>query len=246
MAERSFQLVVQMGPNVGKVYELAQDEMTIGRDISNLIVINDPEISRKHARLIPQADGFIIEDTGSTNGTFVNGQRLMGPHLLRHGETIMLGEKVSLLFEASSPDQEATQIGPSAIPAAPPPVAPVAPPAPPAAETYRVSAPSYEAYPPQPEPQPPAYQPPYQQPYQPPAYSGQVPPGPDEAYAPPEQAYQPPMEEEAPQQRSRTWLYVGCGCLVLFTLCCIVGALIYDYLDLYCQTPIINQILNCP
>ncbi len=51
MASQSFQLVMQKGPNPGKIFELAQEEATIGRDISNRIVINDPEVSRRHARL---------------------------------------------------------------------------------------------------------------------------------------------------------------------------------------------------
>ena len=90
MAEQTYRLVVQIGPNVGKTYDLTLDEITIGRDVANQIVISDPEISRKHARLQAQPGGYVIMDAGSTNGTFVSGQRLMGPHLLRHGETIML------------------------------------------------------------------------------------------------------------------------------------------------------------
>lgn len=96
-----FQLVMRTGPTPGKTFELNLEEMTIGRDISNPIVINDAEVSRRHTRLRIQAGSYVVEDMGSTNGTFVNGQRLMGPHLLRPGEVIMLGEHVGFVFEST-------------------------------------------------------------------------------------------------------------------------------------------------
>jgi pSer/pThr/pTyr-binding forkhead associated (FHA) protein len=100
---------MRTGPNPGKVFELSKNELYIGRDVNNDIVINDSEISRKHARILMQAGGFVLEDLGSTNGSFINGQRLMGPHVLRPGETVMLGENVSLLFEAGF-DSDATVV----------------------------------------------------------------------------------------------------------------------------------------
>ncbi len=109
MAAQSFQLVMRTGPIPGKIFDLGKNELTIGRDISNDIVISDVEVSRKHARLMVQAGGFVLEDMGSTNGTFVNGQRLVGPYGLRGGETIMLGENVSLTFELSY-DVDATVV----------------------------------------------------------------------------------------------------------------------------------------
>lgn len=127
MFPQSFQLVMRSGPTPGKAYTLAQSEMTIGREVGNHIVINDAEVSRKHARLTPQAGGYMIEDLGSTNGTFVNGQRLMGPHMLRHGELITIGENVTLAFEAPQFDQGATLVSgsgegiPQTVPAGQPP-----------------------------------------------------------------------------------------------------------------------------
>jgi pSer/pThr/pTyr-binding forkhead associated (FHA) protein len=55
-----------------------------------------------------KAGTYMLEDLGSTNGSYVNGQRLMGPHTLRNGELIMFGENVGLVFEASSFDMDAT------------------------------------------------------------------------------------------------------------------------------------------
>ncbi len=129
MAPQSYLLIMRTGPNPGKTFELTKTETYIGRDINNDIVINDSEVSRKHARLIVQAGGYVLEDLGSTNGTFVNGQRLMGPHVLRPGELVMLGENVSLAFETGY-DADATMVAGSlqtATFAAPPPPAPATP-----------------------------------------------------------------------------------------------------------------------
>ena len=92
----SYQLVMRSGPTPGKIFELTGNELIIGREVGNHIVINDSEVSRKHTRLVAQQGGYVIEDLGSTNGTFVNGQRLMGPHMLRHGELISIGDNESL------------------------------------------------------------------------------------------------------------------------------------------------------
>ena len=112
MAPQSYMLIMRTGPNPGKSFELTKNELYIGRDINNDIVINDSEVSRKHARLILQAGGYVLEDLGSTNGSFVNGQRLMGPHVLRPGEVVMFGENVSLAFE-SGYDADATMVAAS-------------------------------------------------------------------------------------------------------------------------------------
>ncbi len=249
MASQSFQLVLQKGPNPGKIFELVQDELTIGRDISNRIVINDPEVSRRHARLTAQMGGYVIEDLGSTNGTFVDGQRLMGPHLLRPGQTIMFGEKITLAYEAMGFDPNATIAGPAAPPAvtrqaqpeaAPPayqPQAPVYQPPQPAPVYQPPQAPTY----PQPayqQPPPPAAYPPAQPPsaaYPQPAYSGQVPAGPVEAYAPAEEAYEEP--EQGTSHTTRNIILAGCGLVIIMMCCLVVGVLAFDTLDMYCQPP---------
>lgn len=108
MAPDSFQLVQRSGPAPGKNYSLTKNEIYMGRDITNDIVINDPEISRKHARLTLQSGGYLLEDLGSTNGTFVDGKRITGPHIMGATQVIMLGDNVSLLYEAMDYDPEAT------------------------------------------------------------------------------------------------------------------------------------------
>lgn len=122
MASLKFHLIMRSGPTPGKAYELNKSEIYIGRDIHNDVVVNDAEVSRKHARMQMQAGGYVLEDLGSTNGTFVNGQRLMGPHVLRPNELIMLGENVSLVFETSYEAGETVSAASQPAPYTPPPV----------------------------------------------------------------------------------------------------------------------------
>ncbi len=124
----SHRLVMHSGPLAGKAFPLEKNEIFIGRDLSNDIVINDPEVSRRHARLFIQGNNYVIEDLGSTNGTYVNGQRLMGPYVLRPGEVIVFGEHITGLYEGAEPDLGST-------------VAAVHEPAQPAVEIYNAPPP---------------------------------------------------------------------------------------------------------
>ena len=94
MTAPAYQLVLRAGPTPGAVFTLDKGNLFIGRDLGNDIVINDAEVSRRHARLVMQGDTFVLEDLGSTNGTSVNGQKLSGPVLLTSGDAITFGEKV--------------------------------------------------------------------------------------------------------------------------------------------------------
>lgn len=113
-----YQLVMQSGPTPGKVFPLEGDLITIGREGENGIIINDAEVSRKHTQFVFQGGKFILTDLGSTNGTFVNGQRLTGQHVLQPGEVISLGEQINLLFESvAQVDPNATMMSSGRIPA---------------------------------------------------------------------------------------------------------------------------------
>jgi pSer/pThr/pTyr-binding forkhead associated (FHA) protein len=120
-----FLLSVRKGPNPGTSHSLENNSMTIGREASNDIVINDSEVSRKHARLTRHGTSYVIEDLGSTNGTFINGQRLTGSQVLNPGDQISFGETISLVYE-SSVDINATVIA-SKAPATVAPIPKVAP-----------------------------------------------------------------------------------------------------------------------
>lgn len=115
-----YQLTMRSGPNPGTVYALDGDQITIGRDSSNEIPVNDAEVSRRHSRLNFQGGKYVLEDMGSTNGTFVNGQRLTGPRVLKTGEVISLGEQIVFVYEAVDSDPGATMVSPRKAPAARP------------------------------------------------------------------------------------------------------------------------------
>lgn len=161
MSSQPLQLVMRTGPNPGEVFSLTKNEIYIGRDVNNDIVVSDQEVSRKHARLAMQAGGYVLEDLGSTNGTYVNGQRLMGPHVLRTGETVMFGENVSLVLEAIY-DADATIL------------------------SQPTPAPSYDPAPPPQQ----TYIPPTQQPAEAPSQPAQVAPTPATPYYEPPQEEQ--------------------------------------------------------
>jgi two-component system, cell cycle response regulator len=61
---------------IGEVYDLGDEPIVIGRDLSCDLQLNDDSVSRQHATLEPAAGGYILTDRGSTNGTYVNDQRI--------------------------------------------------------------------------------------------------------------------------------------------------------------------------
>ncbi len=67
------------------------DTLVVGRDPKADIVLDTPNVSRLHARLERVQDGFRVEDLGSTNGTWVNGERIRGPTLVRPGDDLRFG-----------------------------------------------------------------------------------------------------------------------------------------------------------
>jgi pilus assembly protein CpaF len=94
------------------VFPLEGEQLTIGRDAANGVAINDAEVSRKHSRLSFQGGKYVIEDLGSTNGTFVNGQRLSGPVVLKPGDVVSLGEQIVLMYDSVNMDPGATMASP--------------------------------------------------------------------------------------------------------------------------------------
>jgi pSer/pThr/pTyr-binding forkhead associated (FHA) protein len=126
-----FKLTMRQGPRPDQVFELFKDVHTVGREAGNDIIINDPQVSRHHARMTLQGNAYILEDLGSTNGTFVNGRRVTGPVALSAGDMIGLGDTV-VLAVSSAADAAVTQVGrvpttPSMQPARPQPAAPPPP-----------------------------------------------------------------------------------------------------------------------
>jgi len=67
-------------------------ELTIGRVSGNDIVLRDPGTSKRHARLVIKDGRFIVVDMKSTNGTYVNGQRITAPRVVKPGDAIVIAE----------------------------------------------------------------------------------------------------------------------------------------------------------
>lgn len=82
-------LVIKTGPKAGQRLEL-DAEMAIGRQDGDL-VLEDPEVSRRHAVLRRSGASVVVEDLESTNGTFVNEERIENPRAVRPGDQIRVG-----------------------------------------------------------------------------------------------------------------------------------------------------------
>ena len=116
----SFKLSVRQGPRPNLVFELDAESYTIGREAGNEIVIEDPQVSRRHATLTQQGTTYVLEDIGSTNGTYVNGKRVTAPVLLSNGDLIGLADTVMLAVQAPlTTSQDATVVSDAAYYAPP-------------------------------------------------------------------------------------------------------------------------------
>jgi putative peptide zinc metalloprotease protein len=102
-ADATFELVLADRTRVPLVREL-----TIGRAPGNAVQLTDPSVSRLHARISPPSNGSgpVLEDAGSSHGTWVDGRRIEGPLVLRDGARIGLGDQ-ELVVERRRGDAEA-------------------------------------------------------------------------------------------------------------------------------------------
>jgi len=110
-------LEVVEGAGAGAMVALG-GAVTVGRGRDADLVLADELVSRHHAQIIPSGSGAVVEDLGSRNGTFVNGEVIHGPTRLTPGDQLQLGVTLVEL-------RSATQIAerPSAVHQVPPPLA---------------------------------------------------------------------------------------------------------------------------
>jgi hypothetical protein len=87
-------LVVTDGALQGTTVPLAGAPITIGRADDSTLVLTDDYVSTRHARLVPQGDGWVLEDLGSTNGTYLGRQRVTDPVAVALGAQIRVGKTV--------------------------------------------------------------------------------------------------------------------------------------------------------
>ena len=215
-------LVVIEGPNEGQAYPLQDVVCTLGCTADNTIVIDSTRISRHHTQIrFPEGAAgaaAIVEDMGSTNGTWVNYRQLTGPHRLMPGDVITLADYITFRYEVEDTLHKekltpaipgnATQLMDDSPPYTPPP-----PPPPDYEEPYRPYTES---------PTPPPRQP-----------FVQLGPGPQTApasqptYAPQQTRVAPPVSAPAapPAKRSK-WIYIVVA-ILLVLICICLGIAVY-------------------
>jgi hypothetical protein len=81
------------GLKSGAAYDLSQGAL-LGRGDQADIVLEDSFASTRHARLVPHGDVIVLEDLGSTNGTYLNDEPLRGPQPLHPGDRVRIGDSV--------------------------------------------------------------------------------------------------------------------------------------------------------
>jgi hypothetical protein len=111
------------GPLAGREVEVTA-ALVLGRQAADLLV-DDPQVSRRHASVRPAGDALEVEDHGSRNGTWVNGTRIGGPTRLVPGDRVRLGDTI---FEVEGPAARCAAPTEAAPQPVPPPPLPFDPP----------------------------------------------------------------------------------------------------------------------
>lgn len=93
-------LVVRKGPQPGERFFLDRPRLTIGRDPESDIFLNDMTVSRMHATLECAADGVLVTDSGSLNGTYLNGE-VVDSATLADGDILQVGTFQMVFFLGS-------------------------------------------------------------------------------------------------------------------------------------------------
>jgi len=87
-------LVVIHGEDLGRKYDLGEDDLVIGRSSKCDVEVDQDSVSRNHARVKHDGSRVLVKDLGSTNGTFVNDEQIDGDHRLRNGDLIKIGRTI--------------------------------------------------------------------------------------------------------------------------------------------------------
>ncbi len=85
--------IVEPKGQAGQIFDVEQ-ELTIGRAPGCKVLIDDSFVSQLHARVFRRGNITLLEDLGSTNGTFCNGKRVTAPLTLKKGDRVQVGETV--------------------------------------------------------------------------------------------------------------------------------------------------------
>lgn len=95
-------LEISTGDHAGTTIVIDREDGTLGRRTENAYVIDDPAVSRVHARLVRSGTALVITDLGSTSGTMVNGDTATGPCALRDGDEVAFGPVTCVFHESEN------------------------------------------------------------------------------------------------------------------------------------------------
>ncbi len=115
-------LTLLLGRRTMQVYDFKQPSIVIGREEGVDVLIDNPSVSRRHAEIRLGDNGWVVEDLGSSNGTFIRGAKIQGPQSIGLGDEIGLG-KFSIVFGKALGEGEHAPAGASAPTAKQSPVA---------------------------------------------------------------------------------------------------------------------------
>ena len=90
-------LTLLLGRRTMQVFDFKQESIVVGRDDVADVVIDNPSVSRRHAEIRLGDEGWVVEDLGSSNGTFLRGSKIDGAHSIGLGDEIGFG-KFSIVF----------------------------------------------------------------------------------------------------------------------------------------------------
>ncbi|MDP3504531.1 MAG: FHA domain-containing protein [Myxococcales bacterium] len=124
---RAATLTCVAGADEGHVYPIAFLDTSMGRGDDVDVRLHDRTVSRRHARLLHRGLSYFVEDLATTNGIYVNGQRVKDTQRLDTGDVLELGHTVLRFDEGERAPEERTVIERLPTPPAPPPSLEVAP-----------------------------------------------------------------------------------------------------------------------
>lgn len=108
-------LLIIHDETTGKQWErpIAEDALYIGREEACDLCLPDRQISREHAKIFRQDDGYFVRDEGSKNGTFLNGNLIALPRPLNDGDEIRIAARYRIVFVASEATAPLYRSGPT-------------------------------------------------------------------------------------------------------------------------------------
>jgi len=86
--------MISHGNQAGLSAELSAGVVMIGRGADCQLILDDDYVSTRHARVVSTPNGIYVEDLGSTNGTYVNGQRITAPTTITLADTVRIGKTI--------------------------------------------------------------------------------------------------------------------------------------------------------